>query len=97
MPETQPEKTPRSTIEVILGFLLGVVISLACLFAAIFLGAMIYPRHSWLFPVLNALGLILAGIVALRHMKESTYALGIVISLSLAFLLNTACGVAFLR
>lgn len=97
MPETQAEKAPRSTKEVILGFLLGVVVSLVCLFAAIFLGEMIKSGHGWQFPVLNALGLMVAGIVALRHMKESSYALGVVIALALAFLLNTACGVAFFR
>jgi len=96
MLETQPEKTPRSTKEVVLGFLLGVVISLGCLFAAIFLG-MTMSGYKWLFPVLNALGLLVAGIVALRYMKESSYAFGIVIALALAFLLNTACGVAFFR
>lgn len=53
------------------------------------------PRHAGLFPWLNALGWLVAGIVALKQMRESSYALGGVIALSLAFLLNTAC--AYLR
>jgi len=97
MLEIQPEKTPRSTLEVVLGFLLGVLISLGCLFFSISLGMTISPSHSWLFPLLNAVGLAVAGIIALRQMRESSYALGIVIALSLSFLLNTGCAVAFSR
>jgi hypothetical protein len=78
---------------VVLGLLLGVLISLGCLFLSIFLGMTISPSHGWLFPLLNAVGLAVAAIVALRQMRESSYALGIVIALSLAFLLNTACAV----
>jgi hypothetical protein len=93
MLEIEPEKIPRSTLEVVLGFLLGVLVSLGCLFLSIFLGMTISPSHGWLFPLLNAVGLAVAAIVALRQMRESSYALGIVIALSLAFLLNTACAV----
>jgi|HubBroStandDraft_4_1064222.scaffolds.fasta_scaffold52343_3 hypothetical protein len=97
MVDLQPEKTPRSTVEVILGCLLGVLISLGCLFFAIFLGTNLGQGHSWMFPLLNAAALAVAGIIALRQMRESSYALGIVIALSLAFVLNTACGVVLLR
>jgi hypothetical protein len=97
MLETQPEKIHRSTLEVILGFLLGVVLSLGCLFFTIFLGLTINPRHDWLFPLFNAVELFAAGIVAFRQMRDSSYALGVVIALSLAFLLNTACGLVYLR
>ena len=97
MPETEPEKTSRSTLQVILGFLLGVVLSLVWLFVIITLGMTMNFRQQWLFPVLNAVGLIVAGIVALRKMRESSYALGVVIALSLAFILDTACGVLYLR
>ena|ERR1700730_1809273 len=93
MLEIEPEKIPRSTLEVVLGLLLGVLISLGCLFLSIFLGVTISQSPRWLFPLLNAVGLAVAAIVALRQMRESSYALGIVIALSLAFLLNTACAV----
>ena len=95
--ETPPANTPRTTIQVILGFLFGVLISLGCLFLTIFLGMTISPSRTWLFPMLNAVGLALAGVVAFRQMRESSYALGIVIALSLAFLLNTACGIVYFR
>jgi hypothetical protein len=47
--------------------------------------------------VFTGVGLIVAGIVAFRQMKESSYAFGIVIALSIAVLLDAACGVAFYR
>ena len=95
--ESPPDTSPRTTIQVILGVLFGILISLGCLFLTIFLGMTISPRRSWLFPLLNAAGLALAGIVAFRQRKESSYAFGMVIALALAFLLNTACGIAYFR
>lgn len=97
MLETPPEESRRSTIQVILGFLLGIVLALGCLFCSILLGSTLAPRQSWWFPVFNGLGLIAAGVVALRQMRESSYALGVVIALALALLLDAACGVAFFR
>ena len=96
MDETS-ENNRRSTIQVILGFLLGIVIALGSLFFTIFLGSALHLRQQWLFPALTALGIIAVGIVALRQMRESSYALGVVIALSLALLLDAACGVAFFR
>ena len=96
MDETS-ENNPRSTIQVILGFLLGIVIALGSLFFTIFLGSALHLRQQWLFPAFTALGIIAVGIVALRQMRESSYALGVVIALSLALLLDAACGVAFFR
>ena len=94
--ETPPEKPARSGIQVLLGFLLGIVASLGCLFLAIFLGFMT-RGHEWVFPLFNAIALILVGIIALKNARESSYALGAVIALSIALLLDGACAVAFLR
>jgi uncharacterized membrane protein YccC len=93
MPDSQPEKSARSTVQVVLGFLLGVVITLGCLFFAIFLGSALAMRQQWLYPVIIAIALVLAGIIALRHVRESSYALGVVIALALGLLLDAACGV----
>lgn len=84
-------------MQVILGFLFGVVISLVCLFLAIVLGWNLGAKRGWVFPLLNAIGLIVAGFVALRRMRESSYALGIVIALALAFILNTVCGAFYMH
>ena len=91
-----PEK-PRSNLQVFLGFLLGVVASLGCLFLTIFLAATLEGKSAWVFPAFNAVGLILLGVVALRQVKESSYAVGVVIALALALLLDAACGIAILR
>jgi Na+/melibiose symporter-like transporter len=88
---------PRSNLQVLLGFLLGVVASLGCLFLTIFLAATLGSRPVWILPAFNAAALIAAGVVALRHVKESSYALGTVIALALALLLDAACGVALYK
>ena len=81
-------------MQVFLGFLLGMVASLGCLFLAIFLGAMVQGR-MWIFPAINGLGLIFLGTFAVRRASESSLAAGAVISLSLALLLDAACGVRY--
>ncbi len=90
------QNNPRSTLQVVLGFLLGVVIDLVCFFASIMLGFALAVNQAWLFSALNGVGLLLAGMIALRYVRESSYALGVVIALSLGLLLDTACGI-FLR
>jgi hypothetical protein len=95
--DTESRQTSRSTIQVFLGFLLGVVACLGCLFLAIFFGSTLGPHSMWIYPVFNAFALIAVGIVALRHARQSSYAMGVVIALSLALLLDAACAVAVLR
>jgi hypothetical protein len=91
--ETDPEQNKRSGIQVLLGFLLGVVLSMACLFLSIFLGSTTAPSHPWLMPLFNAIGLIGAGVVAWRQVRESSFALGAVIAFAIALLLDGACAV----
>jgi len=96
MLDTQPEKPDRSTIQVFLGFLLGIVASLGCLFLAIVLAKTIFERN-WSYPLFDAIALILVGSIALKNVRESSYALGAVIALSLALLLDGACALVFFR
>ena len=88
-----PENQPHFTLHVALGFLLGIVIDLALLFLSITLGSALGLRRAWMFPLLKGIGLLGAGMVALRHVRESAYAQGVVIALSLAILLDAICGV----
>ena len=96
MPETEPKKPPRSNLHVFLGFLLGIVASLGCLFLAIFLGTLL-RAGGWIYPTLEAIALIGLGIVAARKAPESSLALGAVIALSLALLLDGVCAVSLAR
>ena len=84
-------------MEVVLGFLLGILLSLGCLFLTIFLGMTISPAHQWLSSFFNGSGLLGAGIIACRRVRESSYALGVVIALSLAFLINSVWGIVYFR
>ena len=95
--DTQPGKPERSNIQVFLGFLLGIVASLGCLFLAIFLGSTVSPGHGWTYPLFDAVAMILIGAIAVKNLRESSYALGAVIALSLALLLDGACALAFFR
>jgi len=92
MLENRPEPHPRSAREIFLGFLLGILISVGCLLIAIFLGTSL-ARGAWLFPLINGLALVATGIIALTKIRDSSYALGIVIAIALVFLLNGACAV----
>jgi hypothetical protein len=94
--DADPEK-PRSTLQVFLGFLLGVVASLGCLFLTIFLAGTVRSNPGWIYPAFNAIALICVGLIAIRHVKESSYAVGAVIALALALLLDAACGIAFFK
>lgn len=97
MIEPEPEKPQRSNLQVFIGFLLGCVAALMCMFLTIFLALTLSEQRAWLFPTLNAAGLIVAGLIGFRHARRSSYAAGMVIAFSLAFLLNGACAVAFWR
>jgi hypothetical protein len=83
-----PGNNPRSTLQVALGFSLGVLVCLGCLFFSILLGAALGLRHAWMFPLLNAIALVVAGVVALRNIHKSSYPEGVLIAVSVAFLLN---------
>jgi hypothetical protein len=78
----------RSTLEVALGFLLGILVCLGCSFASILLGALLRLRDPWMFTLLNAIALVAVGVVMMRRVHGSSYPEGVLIAVSLAFLLN---------
>jgi len=96
MVEIEPEKPPRSNVQVLLGFLLGIVASLGGLFLAIFLGGL-FKAGNWIYPTIEAIALIGMGIFAARRVPGSSLALGVVIALSLALLLDGICAVSLAR
>jgi hypothetical protein len=76
--------------------LAGALLSVACLSVAIFLGSVMHMRATWLFPALNGVLLLVAGVIAFRSYRFSGIARGIVIAVALAFALNGLCGVAMI-
>jgi hypothetical protein len=52
---------------------------------------------DWVFPLLNAVMLVLVSLFALRKYKESGLARGTVIALCLVFLVNAICGIVYMH
>jgi|HubBroStandDraft_5_1064220.scaffolds.fasta_scaffold54450_2 hypothetical protein len=87
MVETR-ESNSRSRLQVALGLLLGVLVCVGCLIFSILLGAALGLSHPWTFPALNAITLVASGMVALRNINKSSYSEGVLIAVSVAFILN---------
>ena len=85
---------PHSVLPILVGFLLGLLIDFGSVVLSIVLGLALRVNHAWLFPAFNALFLIVAAVIAIRRVRESGLALGVVIAAALALLLDAACGVA---
>jgi hypothetical protein len=85
MLDSKPRKS-RFNMQALLGFLLGVVASLLWLFLAVFVGGTLGPRHTRMFPLFAALGLVGFGFLAFKK-PHSSYALGLAIAFGLALLL----------
>ena len=90
-----PDERVHSTQKVALGFLLGLILSAGCFVIAVVLGMSLGSRHNWVFPLLNAIALILVGLHAVRKYHESGIARGTVIAVSLVFLVNAICGIGW--
>lgn len=87
----------HSTKKVALGFMLGLILSALCFVIAVGVGLALSSRHAWVFPLLNAVALILVSLFALSKYNESGIARGTVIALSLVFLVNAICGIGWVH
>jgi uncharacterized membrane protein YjdF len=92
-----PDESVRSTQKVALGFILGLALSAICFVIAAYVGMALRSRHLWLLPLLNAIVLILATLSAFSKYNESGIARGMVIALSLVFLVNAICGIGWMH
>jgi hypothetical protein len=92
-----PDESVHSTQKVALGFVLGLITSAVCFVIAVVVGMGLGSRHNWVFPLLNAIALVLASLLALRKYNESGIARGTVIALSLVFLINAICGIGWMH
>jgi hypothetical protein len=90
-----PDENVHSTQKVALVFLLGLILSAACFMIAVSVGLALKSRHNWVFPLLNAIALMLVSLYALSKYKESGIARGTVLALSLVFLVNAICGIGW--
>jgi hypothetical protein len=81
------ESNPRSTLQVALGFFLGVLVCIGW-FLSVLAGAALGLGQAWMFSLLNAIALVASGAVALRKSNQSSYPEGVLIAVSVAFVLN---------
>jgi hypothetical protein len=92
-----PDESGHSTQKVALGFLLGLILSAGCFVIAVVVGMSLGSRHNWVFPLLNAIALILVSLYAVSKYHESGIARGTVIAFSLVFLINAICGIGWMH
>ncbi len=90
------DERPFSVGRLILGSILGVFVGLGCLLASLMVTPVI-GRYFLLIPALNALLLAGAAVFAITLAHDKGLARGMLISLSLVFLLNAICGVSMIR
>jgi hypothetical protein len=83
-----PKGGERSIPQVALGFLLGMLVCVGCWLFSILLGAALGLRHAWMFPLLNVIALVASGAAALRKGNQSSYPEGVLIAVSVGFVLN---------
>jgi hypothetical protein len=93
MLHSDPEKSSRSTGQVFVGCLLGLPIALAVTLLVTLLAASL-QWADWGFQALIAVVLIGVGVWALRRIPKSGVALGVVIAMAIALLLDGLCAVA---
>jgi hypothetical protein len=92
-----PDESVHSTGKVALGFFLGLILGAVCFVIAVVVGMNLGSRHNWVFPLLNAIALVLASLLALRKYNESGISRGMVIALSIVFLINAIGGIGSMR
>jgi heme/copper-type cytochrome/quinol oxidase subunit 4 len=91
------DESVHSTKKVALGFILGLLLSAICFVGAVGVGLALGTRHNWVFPLLNAVALVLVSVYALSKYNESGIARGTVIALCLVFLVNAICGIGWMH
>jgi hypothetical protein len=91
-----PDSPEITGVSIFVGVIAGALLSVACLVLALFLGSVMHTRPYWIFPAMNGVLLLVAGLVAFRSYRFSGIARGIVIAVALAFALNGLCGAALI-
>jgi uncharacterized membrane protein len=95
MSDELSNETGRSALQVFLGFLLGILIAIGCNVFAIFVGLLLRVKSDWFFFLFIAVSLVISAAIALHTLGKSSFATGVLISLSIAFLLDGTCAIAY--
>jgi|SRR6185437_3155590 hypothetical protein len=94
MDDSQQRK-PFSSLQLVKGLAVGILIGTLCLAMDFFLGLVLAGTHVMF---LNALATVLVlaviGYFALKRSHDTGFVRGVLVALSLAAILATACGVA---
>ncbi len=91
-------RRPFSAIQLIWGLLAGLGIGAVCLVLDFFIGFALVNTHYFLLGSLTTAALLIGiGLLAVRHSQDTGFLRGMLISLSLAFIACTVCGVAMFR
>ena len=92
------ENRPFSIRQLILGFLTGLLAGGACLVLDFFLGFALFQTHFFfLGTIATAAALVLLAIAVRKRFADIAFVRGALIALALAFIICTACGIAFMR
>src|SRR5258706_10634019 len=89
------ERAPFSTVQLIKGLGLGLLIGGLCLGVDFFLGMVLSSTHLMFLNALVTIAILFAiGAIFLKKSRDTGFRRGILIALSLAAIIATACGVA---
>jgi hypothetical protein len=84
--------------QLIKGIFAGLLIGLACLVLDFLMGFVLYSTHYLLLGTILTAGLLIGiSLFAVKHTQDRGFLRGLLISLSLAFIACTLCGVAIRR
>ena len=93
--ERNPNPRPFSFVQLIKGFAIGVLIGGLCLAIDVLLGLFLAGTHFMYLAAIATVGtLAVIGLVTVKHSTDTGLVRGVLIALSLAAIIATACGVA---
>ena len=94
-PDLETSKRPFSVGQLILGFIVGGLFGVVCLAIDVFLALLFASTHVMFLSAVITLGiLLLVGWGTLKRARDTAFIRGVIIALSLAAIIATACGVA---
>jgi len=88
-------RKPFSAVQLVKGLAVGILISVLCLAMDFFLGFVLADTHvMFLNAIATVIVLVTIGLFAAKRSQDTGFVRGVLVALSLAAILATACGVA---